>query len=185
MTKTRKPRKRTPELEQAILDGLVDGKSLNETCRANNIDSAAVRLWVVTDDSFAARFRIARMAQAHQLVDKLAEELDRPAELDENGRVDNGAVQLRRLRVDTYKWILAKVLPKVYGDKLTLGGDPDAPIKVMTDDEVMRDVLALLAMAQTRQLQDPSTIRVDHHGSSPDRCAEHTPAEGQQEQEQQ
>jgi len=32
-----------------------------------------------------------------------------------------------RLRVDTRKWLLSKALPKIYGDKLALGGDQDAP----------------------------------------------------------
>jgi hypothetical protein len=36
--------------------------------------------------------------------------------------------QDRRIRVDTRKWLLSKVLPRVYGDKLTVGGDPKAPI---------------------------------------------------------
>jgi hypothetical protein len=36
--------------------------------------------------------------------------------------------QDRRIRVDTRKWLLSKILPRVYGDKLTVGGDPKAPI---------------------------------------------------------
>ena len=36
--------------------------------------------------------------------------------------------QDRRIRVDTRKWLLSKVLPKVYGDKLTVAGDAKAPI---------------------------------------------------------
>ena len=32
-------------------------------------------------------------------------------------------VQRSRLRVDTLKWVLAKALPKVFGDKLTLDGN--------------------------------------------------------------
>ncbi len=35
-----------------------------------------------------------------------------------------------RLQVDTRKWLLSKALPKVYGDKLAIGGDPDiGPVK--------------------------------------------------------
>ena len=32
-----------------------------------------------------------------------------------------------RLRVDTRKWLLSKLAPKKYGDKLAVGGDDDAP----------------------------------------------------------
>ena len=36
---------------------------------------------------------------------------------------DNEHMQRSRLRVDTRKWLLAKVLPKVYGDKLQHTGE--------------------------------------------------------------
>ena len=31
--------------------------------------------------------------------------------------------------IDTRKWLLSKMLPKVYGDHLTVAGDPDQPIQ--------------------------------------------------------
>jgi hypothetical protein len=39
------------------------------------------------------------------------------------GKVDNAMVQKQRLRVDTRKWLLSKLAPKKYGDKLELSGD--------------------------------------------------------------
>jgi hypothetical protein len=47
---------------------------------------------------------------------------------DDTGWLVNGEnLQRSRLRVDTRKWLLSKALPKIYGDKLALGGDQDAP----------------------------------------------------------
>lgn len=42
-----------------------------------------------------------------------------------NSRIvpDNEAQARSRLRVDTRKWYLSKVLPKIYGDKMTLDGE--------------------------------------------------------------
>jgi hypothetical protein len=34
----------------------------------------------------------------------------------------------RRIRVDTRKWLLSKMLPRIYGDKVTLTGGAKAPI---------------------------------------------------------
>ena len=35
-----------------------------------------------------------------------------------------------RLRTDKRQWLLSKALPKIYGDKLAIGGDADTdPIK--------------------------------------------------------
>lgn len=37
------------------------------------------------------------------------------------------AIARNRLRVDSRKWVASKLLPKVYGDKLALGGAADLP----------------------------------------------------------
>mgnify|MGYP000917457764 FL=1 len=41
------------------------------------------------------------------------------------------AVARNRLRVDTRKWMLSKMLPKVYGDKIEVKGDPDNPLQTV------------------------------------------------------
>ena len=43
------------------------------------------------------------------------------------GRVDNAAVQQRRLQIETRRWVLSKLLPRTYGDKVVaeLVGDAD------------------------------------------------------------
>lgn len=38
-------------------------------------------------------------------------------------------VNRARLKIDCIKWEAARVLPKVYGDKVTHAGDPEAPIE--------------------------------------------------------
>ena len=38
---------------------------------------------------------------------------------------NNEVLQRSRLRVDTRKWIMSKILPKRYGDKLAVGGADD------------------------------------------------------------
>ena len=47
-----------------------------------------------------------------------------------DGQPDTALVQQARLRVDTRKWMLAKMLPKLFGDRVTqeLVGDGDRPI---------------------------------------------------------
>ena len=152
--------KRTPELEQSILERVAAGESLRSVCDTKGMPHAwTVRYWAVTDPDFGERFKIARMVQAHEVVDLMTEELDRPAVMTEDGKVDHGEVQLRRLRVDTYKWILAKMLPKVYGDRIALAGDPEAPLHVMSDAQVTHEIMGLLAVAKTRQLrgEEPRT----------------------------
>jgi hypothetical protein len=51
-------------------------------------------------------------------------------EMGEDGieRTNHEVVARARLRVDTRKWAMSKLAPKKYGDRITHGGDPDAPI---------------------------------------------------------
>lgn len=155
---TRKPQdpsvRRSAELEELILDRIAAGDSLREVCDAEDMPSPqAVRKWAVTDPIFGERFKIARMIQAHEFFDLMREEMDREVERGDDGKVDTGDVNLRRLRIDTYKWALAKMLPKVYGDTLKLQGDPDAPIALLSDEQVMEKIMTLLATAKSRQLR--------------------------------
>lgn len=47
------------------------------------------------------------------------------------------AVARNRLRVDTRKWMLSKMLPKIYGDKLELAGDKENPLQHITRIEIV------------------------------------------------
>lgn len=44
--------------------------------------------------------------------------------------VDKAAVEHARLRADARKWVAARMLPKRYGDKVTLAGDADNPLAI-------------------------------------------------------
>jgi len=43
-------------------------------------------------------------------------------------RVDSAAVQWMKLRVDTRKWLVAKVLPVLYGDRVAVANPDGSPI---------------------------------------------------------
>jgi hypothetical protein len=62
------------------------------------------------------------------MADEIIEISDSPCMFD--GRPDAALVQRARLMVDSRKWLLSKVLPKRFGDKVTteVTGDPNAPL---------------------------------------------------------
>jgi Bacteriophage Sf6, terminase small subunit-like len=69
----------------------------------------------------------------------------------------------QRLRVDTRKWMLSKVLPKIYGDRLHVAGDPNAPLMLKTDVELAHEIRALMVVARKRleadKAADPQRLR--------------------------
>ena len=56
---------------------------------------------------------------------------------DGNVRTATDVVARSRLRVDSRKWMLSKMLPKVYGDKLTHQGDAENPIAISRIERVI------------------------------------------------
>jgi hypothetical protein len=66
-----------------------------------------------------------------------------------NKRYDSGSVAHNRLRMDARKWLAAKYLPKVYGERTVVAGDEDAPLAVEVSFDVFGELLKNLAL--TRQ----------------------------------
>jgi hypothetical protein len=99
------------DIADEILRRMADGESLRSICRTDGMPTReAVRLWVVENrDGFAERYALARELQAHALADELLELADSATSED---------WQVKRLQVDTRKWLTSKILPKQYGDKV-------------------------------------------------------------------
>jgi hypothetical protein len=53
-----------------------------------------------------------------RLADEVMELADAPVPTLDNGATDPGLVRQRQLQVDTRKWFLSKLAPKIYGDRL-------------------------------------------------------------------
>lgn len=76
--------------------------------------------WRTRREEFGKAYARAREDQADTLSDEILTVVRQDVPTDEFGKVDNGAVQAKRLLVDSLKWRAAKLGPKVYGDKQTV-----------------------------------------------------------------
>ena len=115
------------KLFKDICDQLAAGKSLRAVCRAEGYPSPSnVIAWVLADkDDCAEQYARAREIQAMLLLDEIQAISDDSSGdeliLDNGARVLNKEFAARsKLRVDTRKWAMSKMLPKVYGDRLDL-----------------------------------------------------------------
>lgn len=113
-----RPSEYTKELGVAICKRIAEGESVRSIVKDENMpSSSSIFNWLLDDDKkeFLEHYETARNIQAEVMFEELIEIADQQ---DEN-------VMRDRLRVDTRKWYLSKVLPKKFGDKvdLTSGGD--------------------------------------------------------------
>lgn len=125
-----RPSEFTPETANAICERLIDGESLRRICRDDDMPSAStVCRWLSQNEAFREQYAHARDAQADTLADAILDIADGS----EVAEPDAVQVARDRLRVDSRKWLAAKMAPKRYGDKVALtgGSDGDAPLTVV------------------------------------------------------
>ena len=115
------------EIADLILSRISAGESLKAVCRDPGMPhEATVRDWVRDDRGvderkgragFATLYARARELGCDSIADEIIELSDAP--IYHNGDPDNALVQHARLRTDNRRWLLSKLAPKRYGDKVT------------------------------------------------------------------
>lgn len=127
----------------AVCAILEDGKSLRAACKELDLSPRTVLDWTKANEAFSTQYTRAREVGYKLLADEIidiADEKDVQVRYDgEDTTLDLSptAIARNRLRVDTRKWMLSKMLPKIYGDKLELSGDPDKPLTTVTRIELV------------------------------------------------
>ncbi len=90
---------------------LSEGQTKTQACASLRISPRTISRWIEADREFAARYRTARIEQAHSLADEALRIANEPTG-------DMAAVQRNRLRIDTIKWLTSKIAPRLYGDRI-------------------------------------------------------------------
>lgn len=117
------------ELADNILERLADGESLRTICDDEEMPArSTVFKWLATNSEFSDQYARAREAQADALFDETLEIADdgrndwmmRGGKDDAGWQANSEHIQRSRLRIDTRKWMAAKLAPKKYGEKLDL-----------------------------------------------------------------
>ena len=127
MTKPKKPNGRptifTEILAAKICQRIADGESIRAICSDPNMPSTtAIFRWIANGkyDGFRQLYEASMQIRLETLGDGLIELADAPIERNAAGAIDSAAVQMRRLQIETRRWILSKLLPRKYGDRMGL-----------------------------------------------------------------
>lgn len=127
---------------------IVSGMSLREIESDSNMPTKTTMLaWAANKDHpFSDQYTRAKEVQAMSLAEDLLDIADDGSNdwMERTGKngedlgwiVNGECVARSRIRLDTRKWMLSKMLPKIYGDKQTIDHQGGMPIKVtVTYDE--------------------------------------------------
>jgi hypothetical protein len=105
-----RPSKFTEKIAQTICERIAGGESLRTICAADDMpDKATVLRWLTKGGPFRDQYTRAREDQVEHYADEIIDIAD-------NTVSDS---QRDRLRVDTRKWLMGKLAPKKYGERIT------------------------------------------------------------------
>ena len=124
-----RPSDYSPEITATICERLSLGESLREICSDEEMPGkSTVMRWLHDHQEFRDQYARAREAQAEHWADEIIEISDDGSNDWETRQNKDGSsyeavnaevINRSRLRVDTRKWLMARMAPKKYGDKVT------------------------------------------------------------------
>lgn len=125
---------------KSFVEIIAEGGTLREAAAKLETTTTTLKRWLRENDALRAHYIRAREAQADSFADEIIE----------TARNDKLDPQARRVRIDALKWAAGKRKPKVYGDKLELSGDPEAPVlgKETSPQDLARAMLVIVAKAE-------------------------------------
>lgn len=135
-----RPSEYTQEKADKICELLACGMSLRSVCNEDGMpDAATVFKWMRTNEEFLKQYARAKQESADAMAEEILDISDqangdwmtRKIGKEEVQVANNEAIQRSRLRVDTRKWLMSKMKPKKYGEKLdmtTNGKDLPVPL---------------------------------------------------------
>lgn len=109
----------------SIFESISNGDSLRTSLCINKISSQTFFKWIDSDIEKSKQYARACEMRAESMADEIieiADENNADVYVDDNGvaRIDGNAVQRSRLKVEARKWLISKMNPKKYGDKIDI-----------------------------------------------------------------
>lgn len=126
------------KISALVLEGMRSGLSAFKACQKVGVPQSTFNRWVDTDAKLAEDYAHAREDLIERMANEVLELADSEVPETEDGKKDWQAIQKHKLQVDTRKWLLSKLAPKKYGDKLEVSGDAANPLVTRIERVVVK-----------------------------------------------
>lgn len=123
-----RPSKYTQDLAIEFCDLVAEGLTVTSICERDGMPvRSTIFKWLAENKSFSDQYARAKEMQAERMADDLLNIADDGTNDYITRQSSDGSIQevlnsehiqRSRLRVDTRKWLMSKMLPKKYGDKV-------------------------------------------------------------------
>jgi len=119
--------------------------SCRQACLKNNVGIDAFLLWIRKvepeqgETEYPIQYQSARLSFIENMANEIMEIADMDPRTTDKGNVDGGDVSHRKLRIEARKWLLSKIMPKVYGDRVIVEGDTSPTVNVVNDLRNMKE----------------------------------------------
>ena len=149
-----KPRRGAPPMEkdpvaiEKFCNLVAEGVAARDACGQCGFSQPTLWKWIAQDEEFAKQYAHAKELCAHLFADET-----RPISEEKNdGTMEPSEFNARqRLRFDQRKWHASKLAPKIYGDKVAIGGADDLPpIKTINREMSPQEAYALMLVGQAK-----------------------------------
>ena len=110
----------TPERVETICTVIMEGGSVALAAERAGIKKSVVFDWIRIREDFAERYRAAVEIRTFLMEDKFIDLCQKAHEVALDPVCGRDRVQAIRVEIDTLKWMLAKMLPKKYGDRAAI-----------------------------------------------------------------
>lgn len=144
-----RPSKYTDKLASKICEELALGKSMRTVCAQKDMPAmSTVFKWLSENKKFSEQYEKAKQEAADAMAEDLLYIADTPVMGETKTIKPDGSIEIkqdemlghRRLQIDARKWLMAKMKPKKYGDKIDMTTDGKAlPVPILGGVSVRSD----------------------------------------------
>lgn len=142
-----RPSKYSAALAERICDHIRCGCSLRKAAEKEGVPNPSVMRWVHENKAFSEQYARACAERLSALEDKLLDLVEKGHEVAPCVEIGGTMLQAVKLEIDTLKWMLAKLMPKRYGDRAALaleGGEKPVEVAHKLPAEVLAPLTAAL-----------------------------------------
>ena len=142
-----RPTTYTPATAELIAARLADGETLSNICRTPGMPSRqTVHQWRMRNPAFADLYAQARAVGMESMADDLLTIADDDTGDTLDGKPNSANVQRSRLQFDARRFLMSKLAPRVYGDRVEVEHSGTVSHAVtLSDRERMRRLASFLA----------------------------------------